>query len=105
LRDWLGKRISITQKNTIQKLTIKRIKIKIETQNKFYFWLNGEIEKKINWAKEQKKWWSKLKKKIKQFFYRRVKRTTNLTKCPENKKNKDQMKQNSISQIEIEWCN
>jgi len=46
LRDWLGKRISITQKNTIQKLTIKRIKIKIETQNKFYFWLNGEIEKK-----------------------------------------------------------
>jgi len=44
----------------------------------------------------------KIKKKIKQFFYQRVKRTTNLTKCLENKKNKDQMKQNSISQIEIE---
>jgi hypothetical protein len=64
-----------------------------------------KLKRKINWAKEQKKWWSKLKKKTKQFFYQRVKRTTNLTKCPENKKNKDQMKQNSISQFEIEWCN
>ena len=81
MRDWLGKRISITQKNTIQKLTIKRIKIKIETQNKFYFWLNGEIEKKINWAKEQKKWWSKLKKN-KTIFLSKGEKNNQFNKMP-----------------------
>jgi len=34
------------KKDPKQKITIKRIKIKIEIQNKFYFWLRGEIEKK-----------------------------------------------------------
>jgi hypothetical protein len=33
----------------------KKIKIKIEIQNKFYFWLKGKIEKKINFTKEYQK--------------------------------------------------
>ena len=37
------------------KIAIKRIRIKIEKQNKFYIWLNGEIEKKNQFSKMIKK--------------------------------------------------
>jgi len=40
------KKISITQNDPKQKITIKKIGIKIEKQNKFYFCLKCEIEKK-----------------------------------------------------------
>jgi len=78
LRDWLGKRISITQKNTIQKLTIKRIKIKIETQNKFYFWLNGEIEEKLIEQKNKKNDDQNLKKNNTIFLSKGEKRKTKI---------------------------
>jgi hypothetical protein len=35
----------------IKKIAIKRIMIKIKIQNKFYFWLKGEVEKKIQFNK------------------------------------------------------
>jgi len=34
------------QKDSKQKLEIKRIRIKTEMQNKFYIWWKGEIKKK-----------------------------------------------------------
>jgi hypothetical protein len=37
-----------------RKTTIKIIKINIKMQNKFYIWLKGEIEKKINLEKRLK---------------------------------------------------
>jgi hypothetical protein len=39
----------------IKKIIVKRMRIEIDIQNKFYFWLKGEIEKKINWIKGFKK--------------------------------------------------
>ena len=43
--------------------------VKIKVQNKFYIWLNGEIEKKnqfnLRTPKNSKEWGSKLKQKIK----------------------------------------
>ena len=42
LKDKIEKK-SIIQKDSKQKITIKRMRIKIEIQNKFYFLLNGEI--------------------------------------------------------------
>jgi hypothetical protein len=46
-------------------MIVKRTRIKIDIENKFYFLLKGEIEKKINWIKglkkESKEWGSKLK--------------------------------------------
>ena len=48
------------------KITIKKIRIKIKTKNKFYFWLNGEIENKNQFnkrtqekIKQSKEWGSK----------------------------------------------
>jgi hypothetical protein len=38
----------------IKKIAIKRIRIKIEIQNKFYIWLKGKIEKKNNLNKRKK---------------------------------------------------
>jgi len=35
-------------------MTIKKIGIKIKIQNKFCFWLKGEIEKNFNWIKGPK---------------------------------------------------
>jgi len=40
---WNWKKNSIIQKDSKYKITIKRMRIKIEIQNKFYFLLNGEI--------------------------------------------------------------
>jgi hypothetical protein len=37
LNDEIEKRILIIQKHSEQKITIKRMRIKIETTNKFYF--------------------------------------------------------------------
>jgi hypothetical protein len=37
------------------KKTIKRMWIKIRIQNKFYIWLNGEIEKKNQFRKRSQK--------------------------------------------------
>jgi hypothetical protein len=46
---------SIIQKDSKQKIAIKRMRIQIEIQNKFYIWLKGEIEKKNNFNKK-KEW-------------------------------------------------
>jgi hypothetical protein len=56
LSDKIEKIISIIQKDLKQKkITIKRIRIKIEIQNKFYIWLKGEIKKKNKFSKRMKK--------------------------------------------------
>jgi len=39
----------------IQKTSIKRMRIKNKKQNKFYFWLKGEIEKKNQFIKKTKR--------------------------------------------------
>jgi len=52
LNDEIEKRILIIQKHSEQKITIKRMRIKIETTNKFYFWLKGEIENKNQFKKK-----------------------------------------------------
>jgi hypothetical protein len=54
------KRISITQKNSKQKMTIKRMMVKIKIQNKSYFLLKMKLKIKINWIK-----WSKNNQKNK----------------------------------------
>jgi len=57
------KKKSNIQKDLKQKITNKRIKIKIEIQNKFYIWLKGEIEKKNKFSKRikrSKEWGLKL---------------------------------------------
>ena len=46
LKNKIEKKKSIIQKNSKQSITNKRMRIKIEIQNKFYIWLKGEIEKK-----------------------------------------------------------
>jgi len=83
LRDKIGKKNSITQKDPKfkKKIAIKRMRIKIEIKNKleddyeFFYWM------------------MKLKRKI------------NLKKWQKNQKNKDQIKNNNISQIGIEVLN
>jgi hypothetical protein len=42
-------------KGSKKKITFKIIGIKIKIQNKFYFWLNGEIEKKNKLNQKTKK--------------------------------------------------
>jgi hypothetical protein len=44
--------LNYTKKNLI---SIKRTKIKIKIQNKFYIWMKGEIEKNNNFYKRAKK--------------------------------------------------
>jgi hypothetical protein len=44
--------LNYTKKNLI---SIKRTRIKIKIQNKFYIWLKGEIEKNNNFYKRAKK--------------------------------------------------
>ena len=68
MKDKIEKRILIIQKHRKQKNKIanKRMRIKIEIQNKFYPYLIGEIKKKINLKKKRRKkqskeWGSKLK--------------------------------------------
>jgi hypothetical protein len=51
LKDEIKKRISIIQKDLKQQLAIKRMRIKNKIQNKFYFLLKGEIEKKNQFNK------------------------------------------------------
>ena len=47
MNDEIEKKILTIQKDLKQnKIAIKKMRIKIETQNKFYIWLKGEIEKK-----------------------------------------------------------
>jgi len=52
MKDEIKTRISIIQK---EKLSIKRIRFKIEIQNKSYIWLNGEIENKSKFSEMTKK--------------------------------------------------
>jgi hypothetical protein len=52
MNDEIKTRISIIQK---EKISIKRIRFKIEIQNKSYIWLNGEIEKKSKFSEMTKK--------------------------------------------------
>jgi DNA segregation ATPase FtsK/SpoIIIE-like protein len=62
LSDKIEKNSNI-QKDLKQKITNKRIRIKIEIQNKFYIWLKGEIEKKNKFSKRikrSKEWGLKL---------------------------------------------
>jgi hypothetical protein len=44
--------LNYTKKNLI---SIKRTRIKIKIQNKFYIWMKGEIEKNNNFYKRAKK--------------------------------------------------
>jgi hypothetical protein len=70
LNDEIEKKIHL-----VKKKTLKRMKIKIDIQNKFYTWSRGEIEKKNKHSKKTQK----------------------------NKKNKDQIGKNNIPLIWIEW--
>jgi hypothetical protein len=72
LNDKIEKKIHLMKKKTL-----KRMKIKIDIQNKFYTWSRGEIEKKNKHSKKTQK----------------------------NKKNKDQIGKNNIPLIWIEWWN
>jgi hypothetical protein len=72
LNDEIEKKIHL-----VKKKTLKRMKIKIDIQNKFYTWSRGEIEKKNKHSKKTQK----------------------------NKKNKDQIGKNNIPLIWIEWWN
>jgi hypothetical protein len=55
LKSEIEKRILIIQNDLKQKITIKRMMIKIKIKEKFYFWLKSEIEKKNQIYKKNQK--------------------------------------------------
>jgi len=57
LKDEIEKKIQSYKRTQNKKYKLKeiRIKIEIEIQDKFYFWLNSKIKKKINLTKGLKK--------------------------------------------------
>ena len=57
MKDEIEKKIQSYKRTQNKKYKLKeiRIKIEIEIQNKFYFWLNSKIKKKINLTKGLKK--------------------------------------------------